>query len=153
MKSEVDRDPWVGTLVRERAVHDLPVGHGNVARATHDRYRVGQSIGARLGGQRHDVGLADVGPGNHPDAIGGGAAIQLRHEVEAVAGLVEVRTIPVRGAILMPRHRGAQPGILDEDGLVEGCEVVAVDLGRHRQQLRVPIHAQAGVGELKRAEQ
>ena len=52
----------------------------------------------------------------------------------------------------MPRDRGASTRLLDEHRLVERHEIIAVDCGGHRQQLRMGIDPQGGFRELQGAE-
>ena len=87
-----------------------------------------------------------------PQTIGGVAAVELRHEVEAVRALVERGIVPVRPAVLMPRDRTAEARLLDPHRLVEWHEVLAVDGLGDLQQLRMAIEPKARIGELQRAE-
>ena len=50
----------------------------------------------------------------HPDPIDSSAAIDLTHKVKAVNIFIKIRVIPVGVAILMPGHRGPQPGIFNK---------------------------------------
>ena len=47
-------------------------------------------------------------------------------------------------AVLVPRHRTAETRLLDEDRIVEGHEVVAVDGRGDRKEVRVAVEPQPG---------
>ena len=132
MEPEVDRDPRVGAGVGERPVHALAVGDRHVAGGADERHGVGEPVGAGGLDHRLDVDLAhEVRAGHDPQPVGRRAAVELAHEVEAVGAAVELRAVPVRPAVLVPRHRPAEAGLLDPHRLVERHEVVAVDRRRH----------------------
>ena len=68
-----------------------------------------------------------VGAGQHPDAVAGGAGIELRHEVEAVRSHVPVGRVPMGHAVPMPGDRRPQARLLDEGHFVVGHEILAED--------------------------
>ena len=109
-----------------------------------------QPLRAGLGHHGLDVDLAQlVGARHHPDPVGCRRTVELSHEVEAVAALVPGRAVPMGSAVLVPGNRRPQARLLEEQGLRERHEIVAVDGGGNRQQLRVAIGAQTGLGELQ----
>ena len=151
MEAEVDRHPRQRAGVGERAVHALPVGDRHVAGRAHERHRLGQPVRAGGVDHRRDVDLAAaVRAGDDPQPVGRRAAVQLRHEVEAVGAAVEVGAVPVRPTVLVPGDRSAEARLLDPDRLVERHEVVAVHRRRDGEQERVAVQAQARGRELQR---
>ena len=69
--------------VCKRAVHGLPVCDRAIPRPAHDRNRRWQTFPV-LADPLLNVHLAElVRAGDDPDPVGGGAAIELPHEVEA----------------------------------------------------------------------
>ena len=151
MKTEVDGDADVRTGVGERAVHRLAIANAYIARRTEQRNGLRQPVRARRLAHGLDVRLGQMRAGHDPEAVGRIAAVQLRHEVEPVRTPVEDRRIPVRGAVLMPRHGTTESRLLDEEHFVERREVIAVDRGRDAQQIRMPVYAEARVGILQGA--
>ncbi len=152
MEAKVERHARIGAHVREGAVQSLAIADRDVAGRTDHRNGVGQTLRASGPGERGDVHLAAMRAGHNPEPIRGVAAVELRHEVEAVGVLAERGALPVRPAILVPGDRAAEAGVLDPDRLVEGREVRAVDRLGHRQELRVAVETQTGFRELERAE-
>ena len=114
---------------------------------------VRQPLGPPLRHHRLDVHLAEaVGAGHHPHPVRRRAAVELGHEVEPVRALVPVGALPVGNSVLVPGDRGAPPRLLDEEGVRERHEVLAVDRGRNREEFRVAVEAHARVRELERPE-
>ena len=152
MEAEHDRDAPCFGSVGERAVQRLAVADGHVARLAEHGHRVRQAVGS---GRRHfrlDVDLAAlVAAGHHPKGVLRRRRMQLRHVVEAVDVFVPARMVPVRRAVLMPRHGGAEPRLLDPDGVRERREVRAVDALGGAQEVRVSVQPQAGVHDVQTA--
>ena len=84
-----------------------------------------------------------VGAGHDPQRIGRSGGVNLNLIIETVYAFVPLRGIPVGDAVLMPRDRSAEPGLLDEDYIIEGYEIVTIDRRGNGQQLRMAINAQA----------
>ena len=77
-----------------------------------------------------DINLAKlVGTGDDPDAILGRTAVYLAHQVEPVRALVPIGAVPMRRAVLVPRHGRAEAGGLDEQPVGIGHEIGAVHGG------------------------
>ena len=68
-----------------------------------------------------------MGAGDDPKAIFRIAAIELRHKIKAMGAFIEVRTVPLCGAILVPGNRAAEMRMFEPNGLIEGRKVGPVD--------------------------
>src|SRR5579872_3670920 len=153
MKTEVDRHANILAGIRKGSVNRLAAGDRNVAGRADHRHRIRQALRTGRRDHRLDVLLgAAMRSRDDPQSVGGVASIELRHEVEPVSSLVQLGTLPVRPAILMPRDRAAEPGLLYPYRLVERSEVGTVDRFGDFQQLRMAIETQACIGELQRTE-
>ena len=98
VEAEVKSDPGPIGGVGVGAVQAVAVAHGHVARVGDKRQGAWHSL-AVLGDDLRDVEVSPaVAPRQHPHGILRGAAVQLRHIIEAVLGFLPVR-LPVRRAV------------------------------------------------------
>ena len=119
---------------------ELPIADHDIAGVAHQWDGIGQSLAARRFDKLGNIELAlAVGSGHDPNPIDWSAPVDLGHEVETVGVFVDVRCIPVRIAILMPRDRGTSARVLDEEDVGEGSKVVAVDFRRDLEELGMAV--------------
>ena len=151
------RDAPLRGTVGKRAVQGAAVHHAAVAGRQHHRHGFRQPLAD--GRKAAVVGQppAAMAAGHHPQAVLRRAVRPGDGEVEAVRLAAAVRLFqgsaivrPVGTAVLMPGRGCAFPGGLVEHALVERHEVLAVDAGRHAQDLRMRVGAQRRIHHQQR---
>merc|ERR1712093_735733 len=139
VEPEIQGDPPVPCEVWEGEVQRVAIADDHIARLADHGYCARQVIAVLLH-ERRDVQVTPtMRTRNHPYAIPGRAAVQLAHEVEPVQALLRTLrdSVPVRGAVLMPRDPRTQLGGLNLQAVCERSEALSVDRGCQGQELWV----------------
>ena len=146
VEAEGERDAQFRRRVGERGVEHLAVDDRDVAGVADERQGAGELLASSVAlHPRLDVDLPELVRSRHdPETARRRRGIELHLEVEAVDAFVPVRRTPVGDAVLVPRHRTAETGLLDEDRVGEGHEVVAVDRRGDLEEERVAVEPQSG---------
>ena len=75
--------------------------------------------------------------GYRPDSVGCSTAIKLSMKRVSVNTAVPFRVVPVGHAVLMPRHRCTEAGLLDEHGFIEWDKILSVETCGQLKKIRM----------------
>jgi len=145
MESEGERDAEIRRGVGERAMQHLAIDNGGISPFAGQRHRARQALAAAVfRDQLLDIDMPVlVGTGHDPEAVPGRARVKLDLKIETVNSLVPIRRVPMGDAVLVPGNRAAETRLLDEDRVIIGNEVLAVDRLGDRQKGGMAVEAQA----------
>src|SRR5262245_30499587 len=122
----------------------LPGDDRNIPSRADERESAGQLLSATvLGNEPLDIDASLlVRAGHHPQRIARSGRIELNLVVEAVFAFVPVWAVPMGYTVLVPGYRAAETGLLHEDHVVEGNEIIPIDGRGYGKELRMAIHAE-----------